>query len=177
MTTLTDSPAAVGAAASAPFGFQLSDDQLAVRKMVREFAESEIAPHVMEWDEAQTFPHGVIRALGDLGEESSAKRLLAAAEGSESGVALVYLAPEGGSDLYTALKDIDRILDADLGAALDSYRMALQMLGPMNGLRLEVSQKREELASTLQSFSGRKSSMRNRRESASSRSTLRSTQP
>jgi alkylation response protein AidB-like acyl-CoA dehydrogenase len=67
MTTLLDSPAAVGAASSVPFGFQLSDDQLAVRKMVREFAESEIAPHVMEWDEAQIFPREVISRLGDLG--------------------------------------------------------------------------------------------------------------
>ena len=67
MTTLLESPAAVGAASSAPFGFQLSDDQVAVRKMVREFAESEIAPHVMEWDEAQVFPREVIARLGDLG--------------------------------------------------------------------------------------------------------------
>lgn len=67
MTTLLESPAAASAASSAPFGFQLSDDQVAVRKMVREFAESEIAPHVMEWDEAQVFPREVIARLGDLG--------------------------------------------------------------------------------------------------------------
>ena len=67
MTILLDSPAAVHAASSAPFGFQLSDDQLAVRKMVREFAESEIAPHVMAWDESQDFPREVIARLGDLG--------------------------------------------------------------------------------------------------------------
>lgn len=35
--------------------------------MVREFAESEIAPHVKEWDEAQTFPREAMRQLGDLG--------------------------------------------------------------------------------------------------------------
>lgn len=67
MTTLLESPAAASAATSAPFGFQLSDDQVAVRKMVRDFAESEIAPHVMEWDEAQVFPREVIARLGDLG--------------------------------------------------------------------------------------------------------------
>ena len=67
MTTLLESPAAVGAASSASFGFQLSDDQLAVRKMVREFAQSEIAPHVMEWDEAQVFPREVMARLGELG--------------------------------------------------------------------------------------------------------------
>lgn len=67
MTTLLESPAAASAASYAPFGFQLSDDQVAVRKMVREFAESEIAPHVMEWDEAQVYPLEVMKRLGDLG--------------------------------------------------------------------------------------------------------------
>ena len=67
MTTLLDSPAAVGAGSSVPFGFQLSDDQLAIRKMVREFAESELQPHVMEWDEAQVFPREAIARLGELG--------------------------------------------------------------------------------------------------------------
>ena len=33
--------------------FEYTPDQLALRKAVREFAEAEIAPHVMEWDEAQ----------------------------------------------------------------------------------------------------------------------------
>ena len=31
---------------------------------VREFAESEIRPHVMEWDEAQIFPLEVVKKLG-----------------------------------------------------------------------------------------------------------------
>ena len=47
--------------------FSLSDEQQAIRRMVREFAESEIAPHVKEWDEAQTFPREAMRQLGDLG--------------------------------------------------------------------------------------------------------------
>jgi alkylation response protein AidB-like acyl-CoA dehydrogenase len=47
--------------------FSLSDEQEAIRRMVRDFAESEIAPHVMEWDEAQVFPREVLRKLGDLG--------------------------------------------------------------------------------------------------------------
>ncbi len=34
---------------------------------MREFAEAEILPHVMEWDEAQTFPLEAIRKLGALG--------------------------------------------------------------------------------------------------------------
>jgi alkylation response protein AidB-like acyl-CoA dehydrogenase len=47
--------------------FEYTPEQTALRKAVREFAEAEIAPHVMEWDEAQTFPLDVIRKLGKLG--------------------------------------------------------------------------------------------------------------
>jgi alkylation response protein AidB-like acyl-CoA dehydrogenase len=48
-------------------GFALAEEQLAVKKMVREFAESEIAPHVMEWDEAQTYPREISKKLGEMG--------------------------------------------------------------------------------------------------------------
>jgi len=47
--------------------FQLTQEQIQIQTMVREFAESEIRPHVMEWDEAQTFPLETIRKLGELG--------------------------------------------------------------------------------------------------------------
>jgi hypothetical protein len=47
--------------------FAYTPEQIQLRKEVREFAEAEIAPHVMEWDEAQTFPLEVIRKLGKLG--------------------------------------------------------------------------------------------------------------
>src|SRR3954471_2676314 len=47
--------------------FEYTPEQIQLRKAVREFAEAEIAPHVMEWDEAQTFPLDVIRKLGALG--------------------------------------------------------------------------------------------------------------
>ena len=36
--------------------FELTEEQKQVKMSVREFAEAEIAPHVMEWDEAQHFP-------------------------------------------------------------------------------------------------------------------------
>ncbi len=52
---------------TAPTGFSLTEEQLAVKRMVREFAESEIAPHVMEWDESQTYPREVMARLGELG--------------------------------------------------------------------------------------------------------------
>jgi alkylation response protein AidB-like acyl-CoA dehydrogenase len=47
--------------------FQLNDEQLQLKKSVREFAEREIAPHVMEWDEAGEFPLATINELGKLG--------------------------------------------------------------------------------------------------------------
>jgi alkylation response protein AidB-like acyl-CoA dehydrogenase len=47
--------------------FEYTAEQLQLRKAVREFAEGEILPHVMEWDEAQTFPLEVVRKLGQLG--------------------------------------------------------------------------------------------------------------
>jgi hypothetical protein len=47
--------------------FEYTPEQLQLRKAVREFAEAEILPHVMEWDEAQTFPLEVVRKLGQLG--------------------------------------------------------------------------------------------------------------
>ena len=47
--------------------FEYTPEQIQLRRAVREFAAAEIAPHVMEWDEAQTFPLEVIRKLGKLG--------------------------------------------------------------------------------------------------------------
>ncbi|MBI2677934.1 MAG: acyl-CoA dehydrogenase family protein [Candidatus Koribacter versatilis] len=47
--------------------FQLNDEQQQLRKSVRQFAEREILPHVMEWDEASHFPLEIVRELGKLG--------------------------------------------------------------------------------------------------------------
>ncbi len=47
--------------------FSLTDEQLQLRRTVREFAEGEIAPHVMEWDEASHFPVEIIPKLGEMG--------------------------------------------------------------------------------------------------------------
>jgi alkylation response protein AidB-like acyl-CoA dehydrogenase len=47
--------------------FQLNDEQLQLKKTVREFAEREMAPHVMRWDEACEFPLATIKELGKLG--------------------------------------------------------------------------------------------------------------
>jgi hypothetical protein len=47
--------------------FSLTDEQEQVRRTVREFAESEMRPHVMEWDEASRFPSEIMPRLGDMG--------------------------------------------------------------------------------------------------------------
>jgi len=47
--------------------FRLTEEQEQIRATVREFAESEIKPHVMKWDEAQTFPLETVKKLGELG--------------------------------------------------------------------------------------------------------------
>ncbi|KIO78517.1 acyl-CoA dehydrogenase [Pedobacter lusitanus] len=49
------------------FNFSTSENQLMIRSMVKDFAEKNIRPHVMEWDEAQTFPVEVFKKLGELG--------------------------------------------------------------------------------------------------------------
>jgi alkylation response protein AidB-like acyl-CoA dehydrogenase len=47
--------------------FRPSEDQEILRRTVREFAEAEMRPHVMEWDEAQHFPMELLPKLADLG--------------------------------------------------------------------------------------------------------------
>jgi hypothetical protein len=45
----------------------LTAEQQAIRQAAREFADAEIRPHVMEWDEVQRFPREVFAKLGELG--------------------------------------------------------------------------------------------------------------
>ena len=47
--------------------FSLTDEQQQLQRTVRDFAQSEIAPHVMEWDEASRFPAELIPKLAELG--------------------------------------------------------------------------------------------------------------
>ena len=47
--------------------FELNEEQLQIKHSVREFAESEIKPHVMEWDESQHFPVELRPKLAELG--------------------------------------------------------------------------------------------------------------
>src|SRR5215472_8564528 len=47
--------------------FDYTSEQIQLRKTVREFAEEEIGPHVLEWDEEQHFPVEAFRKAGELG--------------------------------------------------------------------------------------------------------------
>jgi butyryl-CoA dehydrogenase len=47
--------------------FEVSEEHTAFRKVVREFADAEIAPHAADWDRTHEFPVDVVRKMGDLG--------------------------------------------------------------------------------------------------------------
>ena len=47
--------------------FDFSPEQDEFRKVVRDFAEAEIAPHAADWDRDHHFPVEVVQAMGDLG--------------------------------------------------------------------------------------------------------------
>jgi butyryl-CoA dehydrogenase len=47
--------------------FELTDDHEAFRRVVRDFADKEIAPHVESWDRDAHFPVDTVVAMGELG--------------------------------------------------------------------------------------------------------------
>jgi butyryl-CoA dehydrogenase len=87
--------------------FDLSAEHEAFRKVVRDFAESEIAPHAARWDEEHTFPLETVKAMGDLGL-----------------FGLVFPAEWGGGDgdfasLCIAIEEIGRV-DQSMGITLSA---------------------------------------------------------
>ncbi len=87
--------------------FDLSPEHEAFRKVVRDFAESEIAPHAARWDEEHTFPLDTVKAMGDLGL-----------------FGLVFPAEWGGGDgdfasLCIAIEEIGRV-DQSMGITLSA---------------------------------------------------------
>src|SRR5213083_278741 len=88
--------------------FELTEEQLQMKMSVREFAEAEIAPHVLEWDEAQHFPIELQPKLAELG-------------------LLGILFPEeyGGADLgyvdyATAIEELSRV-DGSVGISVAAH--------------------------------------------------------
>jgi alkylation response protein AidB-like acyl-CoA dehydrogenase len=53
--------------ATKSYNFSETENQIMIRQMIRDFAEKSIRPHIMEWDETQTFPVELMRGLGELG--------------------------------------------------------------------------------------------------------------
>lgn len=49
------------------FDFSYSEEQLAVKKMVRKFVDKEIMPYIQEWDAKQHFETSLLKKLADLG--------------------------------------------------------------------------------------------------------------
>tara|TARA_Y100001954_G_scaffold103493_1_gene112642 strand:- start:1769 stop:2911 length:1143 start_codon:yes stop_codon:yes gene_type:complete len=47
--------------------FEKSENQKMIEQMVRDFAEKEIRPNIMKWDESQEFPVPIFKKLGELG--------------------------------------------------------------------------------------------------------------
>src|SRR5512139_2098654 len=47
--------------------FELSKDHEDFRKVVREFAEAEVGPHIAQWDREHHFPADLVPKMGDLG--------------------------------------------------------------------------------------------------------------
>lgn len=47
--------------------FEQTENQQMIAQMVRDFAEKEIKPNMMEWDEEQIFPVSLFKKLGELG--------------------------------------------------------------------------------------------------------------
>lgn len=47
--------------------FSFTESQTMIQQMVRDFAEQEIRPNIMKWDESQEFPIEVFKKLGNLG--------------------------------------------------------------------------------------------------------------
>src|SRR5213078_4171379 len=88
--------------------FDLNEEQQQMKMSVREFAEREIAPHVLEWDEAQHFPVELQPKLAELG-------------------LLGILFPEeyGGADLgyveyATAIEELSRV-DGSVGISVAAH--------------------------------------------------------
>lgn len=49
------------------FNFEISEDQLIIKNTIKEFAEKNIKPTMMKYDESQEFPMEIMKQLGDLG--------------------------------------------------------------------------------------------------------------
>ncbi|MBI1222366.1 MAG: acyl-CoA dehydrogenase [Bacteroidetes bacterium] len=47
--------------------FEETENQMMIRQMIQDFAEKNIRPYMMQWDEEQIFPKDTMHALGEMG--------------------------------------------------------------------------------------------------------------
>ncbi|USQ81092.1 acyl-CoA dehydrogenase family protein [Ornithinimicrobium faecis] len=90
--------------------FELSSDHEDFRRLVRDFAEAEIAPHVEEWDRDSHFPVELIPKMGELG-------LFGLEAPEEFGGA--GMGHEGFSYLCVAIEELGRV-DQAMGITLEA---------------------------------------------------------
>jgi alkylation response protein AidB-like acyl-CoA dehydrogenase len=65
MSVQQSSEAAVQDVSTYPF--KLTDEQEHLRREIRDFAQREVLPNVMRWDEASEFPADVVKQMGQMG--------------------------------------------------------------------------------------------------------------
>ncbi len=90
--------------------FELSTDHEDFRRLVRDFAEAEIAPHVEEWDRDSHFPVHLVPKMGELG-------LFGLEAPEEFGGA--GMGHEGFSYLCVAIEELGRV-DQAMGITLEA---------------------------------------------------------
>ncbi len=92
---------------AADVSFELSAEHEAFRRVVRDFAEQEIAPHAQRWDQEHIFPVEMVHKMGDLG-------LFGLAFDEEYG-------GQGGdfTSLCVAIEEIGRV-DQSMGITLEA---------------------------------------------------------
>lgn len=88
--------------------FSYSEEQQLLKKTIRQFADNEMRPHVLEWDEEQHFPAEVVRHLGQMG-------MLGITVPAEwGGAGLRYI------DYIIIMEEISRV-DASIGLILAAH--------------------------------------------------------
>src|SRR3989440_513314 len=88
--------------------FNYSEELLEIKRVVREFAESEIRPHVLDWDEKQIFPRDVLKKLAELGFMG----VLIPTEYSGAGL--------GYSEYVTIVEELSRV-DGSIGISVAAH--------------------------------------------------------
>ncbi|MCH1866409.1 acyl-CoA dehydrogenase family protein [Nocardioides sp. CFH 31398] len=93
-------------------GFELSREHEEFRRSVRDFAESQIAPHAAQWDREHHFPTDVVQQMGKMG-------LFGLTAPEEYGGAGLSGSDGGFTSLCLAIEEIGRV-DQSMGITLEA---------------------------------------------------------